>query len=108
MQPDHRPVEDYRHLSGTVALSQVAVHTRELREAGVRAVKLFSYVESKTPDAREALEPNNLLVMAVQAIRVAVEDMVISPRCAAAPGRTTVNACCSACMVALTPTPPAI
>jgi len=78
VQPDHRPAEDYRHLSGAVALSQVGAHTRELREAGVRAVKLFTYVENKTPDAREALEPNNLLIVAVQAIRAAVEDMVIS------------------------------
>jgi porphobilinogen synthase len=78
VQPDHRPAADYRHLPGAIAVSQVAAHVRELREAGVRAVKLFAYVENKTPDAHEALDPNNLLVVAVQAIRVAAEDVVIS------------------------------
>lgn len=78
VQPDHRDPADYRHLPGAVALSEVAAHARELAEAGVRAVKLFAYVENKTSDAAEALEPNNLLVVAVQAIRTAVEDMVIS------------------------------
>lgn len=78
VQPSHRPAEDYRHLPGAVALSQVVAHARELRNAGVRAVKMFAYVENKTPNACEALEPNNLLVVAVQAIRAAVEDMVIS------------------------------
>ncbi|MFN2495806.1 MAG: hypothetical protein ABR608_07850 [Pseudonocardiaceae bacterium] len=78
VQPDHRDAEDYRHLPGAVAVSEVAAHARALRDAGVRAVKLFAYVENKTSDAAEALDPNNLLVVAVQAIRVAAEDMVIS------------------------------
>lgn len=78
VQPDHRDPTDYRHLPGAVAVSQVPAHVRALREAGVRAVKLFAYVENKTSDAAEALAPDNLLVVAVQAIRAATEDMVIS------------------------------
>lgn len=78
VQPDHREPGDYLHLPGAVALSDVAGHACELRDAGVRAVKLFAYVENKASDAAEALEPNNLLVVAVQAIRAAVQDMVIS------------------------------
>jgi porphobilinogen synthase len=78
VQPNQRDRGDYRHLPGAVALSEVAAHARQLREAGVRAVKLFAYVENKSSDAAAALDPNNLLVLALQAIRDAVEDMVIS------------------------------
>jgi porphobilinogen synthase len=78
VQPDHRDPADYRHLPGAVAVSEVATHARALRDVGVRAVKLFVYVGNKTSDAAEALDPNNLLVVAVQAIRATVEDMVIS------------------------------
>jgi porphobilinogen synthase len=55
VQPDHRPSEDYQHLPGAVAFSAVAEHARELRALGVRAVKLFAYVERKTTEAAEAL-----------------------------------------------------
>ncbi len=78
VQPDHRPAKDYRHLPGAVTLSELADDVRELRDVGVRAVKLSAYVENRTPDAREALDPDNLLVMAVQTVRSAVDDMVIS------------------------------
>ncbi len=78
VQPDRRAGEDYRHLPGAVPVSEVAAYVRELREAGVRAVKLFAYAEDKTPDAREALAPDNLLVAAVKASRAAAEDVVIA------------------------------
>lgn len=78
VQPDHRPAHDYRHLPGAVAAREVAGYVWELRGAGVRAVKLFAYVENKTPDAQAALDPGNPLVVAVRAIRAAVEDVVIS------------------------------
>jgi porphobilinogen synthase len=49
VQPDRRDPADYRHLPGAVAVSDLAAHARYLRDVGVRAVKLFAYVENKTP-----------------------------------------------------------
>jgi porphobilinogen synthase len=78
VQPDHRDPGDYGHLPGAVAVSAVAAHVRQLRDAGVRAVKLFAFVDDKSPGAAEALNPDNLLVLALQAIRQEAEDMVIA------------------------------
>jgi porphobilinogen synthase len=41
-------------------------------------VKLFAYVEEKSPDARMAVLPQNPISAAVRAIRAAVPDMVIA------------------------------
>lgn len=78
VQPDGRDPVDYRHLPGAVALRELPACVRRLREAGVRAVKVFVYVTHKTFDACDALNPGNLMIDAAQSIRAAVPDMVIA------------------------------
>ena len=52
---------------------------REARELGIPAIALFPYTEPslKTPDAREAWNPDNLVCRAVRAIKSAVPDLGI-------------------------------
>ncbi len=78
VQPDARPTTDYAHIPTAVALSRLGEYVRDLRMLGVQACKLFVYVENKTDSAKEALRPSNLMVAAIQTVREAVEDMVIS------------------------------
>lgn len=78
VQPDARPAADYGHLPGAIPLRDVASYVQDLHAIGVLAVKLFTYVEDKSPDARAALDPHNLLLLAVEMIRAAVDDVVIS------------------------------
>jgi porphobilinogen synthase len=78
VQPDDRPPAQFPEVSGAVAVSTTASFARQLREAGVRSIKLFTFVTNKTSDASEATNPDNLLVQAARRIREAVPDMVIA------------------------------
>jgi porphobilinogen synthase len=79
VQPANRDPRDYQNQAGAVSIvDQLACEAQHLRSLGVRAVKLFAYVEDKTPDAAAALDPGNLLVTAIRTVRAAVPDMVIA------------------------------
>ncbi|WP_306355820.1 MULTISPECIES: hypothetical protein [unclassified Nocardia] len=78
VQPDARPPEQYTYVPTAVAISELGPYAVGLRELGIRACKVFVYCDAKAPDAAEALRPDNLMVAAIQTIRAAVEDMVIS------------------------------
>ncbi|RJO75172.1 hypothetical protein D5S18_17565 [Nocardia panacis] len=78
VQPDARPREEYSYLPTAVPISQLGRYVSGLREHGIRACKVFVFCESKAPDAADALRPDNLMVAAIQTIRAATGDMVIS------------------------------
>ncbi|MFI5782870.1 hypothetical protein [Nocardia sp. NPDC051570] len=78
VQPDHRDPARYRYLPGAVSISEVAGHAQQLRSVGVRACKILVYIEHRTPHAEDALNPDNLMIAAIHAVRNAVPDMVIA------------------------------
>ncbi len=78
VQPAHRPAHEHAQLSGSVPVDHLAEHVRQLHQAGVRAIKLFCYVENKCPDASAALRTDNLLVTGIGVVRSTVPDMVIA------------------------------
>jgi porphobilinogen synthase len=78
IQPDRRAPAEYADLPTGVALARLPRLIGELWESGIRAVKLFCYVEDRTADAAAALDADNLLVSAVRTVRRAVPGMVIA------------------------------
>ncbi|MGH3922778.1 MAG: hypothetical protein ACRDTT_07910 [Pseudonocardiaceae bacterium] len=78
VQPARRPAHEHTQLSGSVPVDRLAEHVEQLHQAGVRAIKLFCYVEDKSPDASAALRTDNLLVTGVGIVRSTVPDMVIA------------------------------
>lgn len=79
VQPATRDPRDFMHLPGSFGIvDELAAEAAHLRSLGIRACKLFAYIEDKTPDAAAALDPDNLLVTAIRTVRAAVPDMVIA------------------------------
>ncbi len=78
VQPACRPAHEHAHLAGSVPVNRLAEHARRLRDTGVRAIKLFCYVENKSADASAALRTDNLLVTGVEIVRSTLPDMVIA------------------------------
>jgi porphobilinogen synthase len=60
-----------------LSVDQVADAVGEAKELGIPAVAVFPYTDEslKTPDAREALNPDNLVCKAVRAVKAAHPDI---------------------------------
>lgn len=78
VQPADRDRRQHPNLPTAVAIGELDQAAQDLWALGVRAVKLFCYVTDKHPDGSAATDPSNLMVAAIQEVRSAVPDMVIS------------------------------
>ena len=62
-----------------ISLDQLAAKARQAKELGIPALILFPYTEAglKTPDAREATNPDNLICRAVKTVKDAVPELLV-------------------------------
>jgi len=62
-----------------LSIDQLVEKVSEAKQLGIPAIALFPYTDAalKTPDAREAWNPENLVCRAVRAVKSAVPDMGI-------------------------------